>query len=480
MAKLFTLIYLVSLTSTLLMTCRHQLYLTERLVFNKVIMVLFVGYSSAITFVFAYTFHGSKPLLYLGMLTFYPFILLLVGILNKYGYEGELSILVIALMLNSISLLVLYRLDISSGWFLTRFLHYDGNVPIALKQMVHSMIALFIITLCIAKGMFQRIITDIENVRSFMVWGIGAFILLATPKILGLGAMMAQDTTFQPSEFAFKIVFLIFIAKFYESRASELVSKRYPLREVVKTVFYILVGITVFFFFPLVVLQKELGTALLIGLTFIILTTYVTGRVSFFFVGLALIALAMYIGVLFPGHVEKRLIGAWIEWREYAFKPFREGENLHPGYQLFTAIASYRMSPWGAGIGNGILNRVNGNQTVVTIVPKAVHDFVAVPIMAELGILCIAIIGISYLILIDKATKNKQSLSFRAILSVGITVALSTQGLYNLSCVTALLPITGIPLPWISYGGSAIFANYIMLGFLIVTVNDKGKTCHEK
>lgn len=63
-------------------------------------------------------------------------------------------------------------------------------------------------------------------------------------------------------------------------------------------------------------------------------------------------------------------------------------------------------------------------------------------------------------------------MSFRNILAAGIATALMTQGLYNLSSVIALLPATGIPLPWISYGGSAVFANYILIGLLLAILGD--------
>jgi cell division protein FtsW len=173
--------------------------------------------------------------------------------------------------------------------------------------------------------------------------------------------------------------------------------------------------------------------------------------------------------------VEKRVIAAWLHWKEYAFKPFGDG-RLYPGYQLFTALASIRLSPWGVGIGNGILKHATMDKTVI---PKAVHDFIAIPVASEIGIVAIIIICIAYIVLLDKATKRNRSLDFWNILAAGIAVALMTQGLYNLSSVIALLPATGIPLPWISYGGSAAFANYFLIGLLITILNDKKDGCNE-
>ncbi len=353
-AKFLTTGYLISLATTLWMTYRHPIRLDNELLLKKVMTVLFSGYVMAISYVYINTLQWEKPLLFLSMAAFCPFVWFLMTILKKYEYKGDLSILILGIMLNSLGLVVLYRLDINSGWFLTMAIGYQESVSIALKHLLYSMIALFGVAIGISKGVFTAVIEKIEKRSDILIWGFIAFALLALPKLFGFSTWLTEDKSLQPSEFAFKIIFLVFISKYYESRSSELLLKHYPIREVVKLVIFVFSGIVIFFFLPLVILQKELGTALLIGLSFIILTAYVTKRFSFFLVGLALIALAIYVGIHLSGHVEKRVIAAWLHWREYAFKPFVEGK-LYPGYQIFTALAAIRMSPWGVGLGNGIL-----------------------------------------------------------------------------------------------------------------------------
>jgi len=474
--KVITIIYLISLMATLWMIYRHPLKLDKVEMLQKTLAVLFFGYVLAVILIYASTLQWEKPFLFFSMISFCPFVLLLISIFKRYEYKGDLSILVLTIMLNSVGLIVLYRLDISSGWFLTRAVGYQENVSMALKQLVYSMIALLGVAIGISKGIFSAAIERIERRRDILVWGLVAFALLALPKLAGLSSLQMQDKSFQPSEFAFKIIFLIFISKYYESKASELILKHYPLKDVLKLVIFVFTGITMFFFLPLVLLQKELGTALLIGLSFIILTAYVTNRISFFLAGVALIVLAIYAGThLFP-HVEKRVIAAWLDWKEYAFKPYGEG-RLFPGYQIFTAISAIRMSPWGVGIGNGILKHATMDKTIV---PMAVNDFAAIPLAAEMGILAILIIVMGYIVLLDKAIQKRRSLAFRNILAAGIVIALLTQALYNLSSVIALLPATGIPLPWISYGGSAVFANYILIGLLMAIRGEKGNGVREE
>lgn len=476
MGKVVTILYLISLMVTLWMVYRHPIRLDNMPMLKKVLVVLFSGYVLAVTFIYVNTLQWEKPFLFFSMVSLCPFVWLLMFILKRYEYKGDLSILVLAIMLNSIGLIILYRLDISSGWFLTRAVGYQENISMALKQLVYSMIALLGVVAGISKGVFKSAIEKIEKRRDILVWGIIAFALLALPKLFGFSTWLTQDKSLQPSEFAFKIIFLIFIAKYYESKSSELILRHYPIKEVMKLVIFVFTGVVIFFFFPLVLLQKELGTALLIGLSFIILTAYVTNRFSFFLVGIALIALSIYAGTHLSGHVEKRVIAAWLDWKEYAFKPFGEGK-LYPGYQIFTALAAIRLSPWGVGIGNGILKHATMDKTIV---PKAVHDFAAIPIASEMGILAIFIIVMGYIILLDKTIQKNRSLNFRNILAAGIVIALLTQGLYNLSSVFALFPATGIPLPWISYGGSAVFANYILVGLLLAILSEKKDSGHEK
>ncbi|MDO8721488.1 MAG: FtsW/RodA/SpoVE family cell cycle protein [Syntrophales bacterium] len=476
-SKLITIIFLISLVSTLWMVWKYQLNLKNEALITKVLTVMFFGYILAVTYIYVNTLHWNKPVLFLTMLTFCPFVGFLLMIFKKYEYAGDLNIFVLAIMLNCLGLVGLYRLDIDSGWFLTGAIGYEEKVPMVLKQELYSMVALCGMTWGITKGIFDKILLKIADSSGAIFWGVCAFVLLALPKLLGLSTWLTTDKSIQPSEFAFKIIFLLFISKYYDSKAPELLLKHYPFKEVVKLVLFIIIGIVVFFFAPLVLLAKELGTVLLIGLTFIIWTSYITRRVSFFFAGIAFLVVAMYLGVLTSDHVAKRVIAAWLEWKQFAFKPFSEGGNLYPGYQIFTALAAIRLSPWGVGIGNGILKHATVNKTII---PMAVNDFAAIPLAAEMGIIAIFVIGVSYLVLLDKAIPLNRTLNFRSILAAGIAIALITQGFYNLSGVIALLPATGIPLPWISYGGSALFANYILAGFLVTILNGQNEALDEK
>lgn len=477
MAKLITVFYLISLFSVLFLVYRKALRLEDEQTLNKIWVIFFSGYCLAIFFIHAYALEWANPGLALALYCFCPVVWLLFKLLKKCNYPGDLGLLFLAILFTSLGLVILFRLDIRNDWFLTKFLGIQSPVPVAFKHLFYSLVSLSLVVLGLAWGIFSRMIFKIQSRKEIFIWGGMALTVLALPRLFGFNTWLTEANSVQPSEFAYKILFLIFVAKYYESRSTELVLSHYPFAEVLKLVIFLFLGVVVFFYFPLVFLAREFGTALLIALAFICLSSYVTARFSFFMAGLLLIALTIGAGTFVFPHVEKRVIGAWWDWQAFAFKPFREGDRNHPGYQAFTALSAIKISPWGVGIGNGILKYNGKDQTVV---PKAIHDFVAAPLAYELGLAALLFIGLGLLVLLHKALPGNRSLRFPSILAAGAAIALAVQGLYNLSSVFLLLPATGVPLPWISYGGSAVVANYLLIGLLVSIVNPEKRAGHEK
>ena len=156
MGKVVTILYLISLMATLWMVFRHQLRLDNMEMLKKALVVLFSGYSLTIIFIYINTLQWEKPLLFLLIVSFCPFVWFLISILRRNGYKGDLSILMLTIMLNSIGIIILYRLDISSGWFLTRAAGYQENVSIAIKQLAYSAAALLGLVIGISKGSLHR------------------------------------------------------------------------------------------------------------------------------------------------------------------------------------------------------------------------------------------------------------------------------------------------------------------------------------
>jgi len=469
-AKLVTIPYLVSLATTAWIVFRNEIRLDDLIRVKKILSLLLGGYGLALTYIFIACYHWEKPLLYLAMLGFCPFVLFgIFFIFKKYEYQGDFGVLILAITLNSIGLIMIYRLDINSGLGLFKIFGFQDNVPMAFKQLVFSVIAFLGVVFAIAKGLFSIFLDNVEKNTSFLFWGIFALIVVLISFLCG-DSQTSQDKSGQVTEIIFKLFFLFLISLYYKSHAPELATAHYPLKDVTKLVLFIFICVALFVLLPFCFLKRELGTTLLTALTFLILTTYVTNRVSFFILGIAMIAFIIFLGTIVSDHIAGRVLATWLDWKEYAFKPFGAGTK-YPGYQIFTAIAAIKLSPWGVGIGNGILK--HASMVDKTIVPMAVNDFIIIPSVSELGIGVLLIIGSAFFVLVNKAIPKMDHLTFRAILAVGITIALATQALYNLSSVIALLPPTGVPLPWVSYGGSATLANYCLIGLLCTILNER-------
>lgn len=473
--KIVAIIYLITLLTTVCILWRNSININNILMLKKILTVLFVGYCISLAYVYIFNYKMQKPFLLLSMLGFCLFISFIIFIFEKYRYDGDLNVFMIAILLNTISILILYRLNVSSPWSLAGLFGYKENVSRAFQQLIYSIISLLFIAFGIVSGIFSKALVIIERQKNPLFWGFIALTLLLLPKLLGLGPLMSQDKSIQPTEFAFKVVFIFFIAAFFRKHASELILKHYPLQEILKITLFIFICTVLFFLLPMLIANRELGTSLLLALCSVVLVTYFTKRISFLIVGIFSIAFIIFLGALISDHVAMRVFGTWLNWRNYAFTIYGDSGST-PGFQIFQAISSLKLSPWGVGLGNGILNYNSGN----TVVPLAVNDFIIIPVVYELGITALGIIGIAYLVLIDKSVPQNRSLSFsfRSIVAAGIVVVILVQSFYNLSSVIALFPPTGVPLPWISHGGSAMAANYLLIGFLTVIINENKTDYH--
>ncbi|WP_249872078.1 putative lipid II flippase FtsW [Oceanobacillus saliphilus] len=132
------------------------------------------------------------------------------------------------------------------------------------------------------------------------------------------------------------------------------------------------------------------------------------------------------------------------------------------GYQLVNSyVAIGTAGIWGNGLGNSVQK--------LGYLPEAHTDFIMSIILEELGIIGLAVVIGSYLIIMFRgihiAKANKDM--FAKLLAIGITFQIMTQAILNLGAVSGMLPITGITLPFISYGGSSLVITMISAGILV-------------
>jgi cell division protein FtsW (lipid II flippase) len=211
----------------------------------------------------------------------------------------------------------------------------------------------------------------------------------------------------------------------------------------------------------IVVIQRDLGAALLFFAVFLALVYAATGRISLvvigailFFVGSALVA------ELFP-HVRAR-VEIWLD-------PF--ADPLGAGYQIVQSLHAFaRGGLVGTGLGEG-LPMVGGRLPI----PEVHTDFPLAALGEELGLVgVIAILGL-FFVVIERGLRIGASAAddFRAILATGLALVVGVQAFIIAAGNLKVLPLTGVTLPFVSYGGSSLVVNAIVVG-LLLALSDKG------
>jgi cell division protein FtsW (lipid II flippase) len=200
----------------------------------------------------------------------------------------------------------------------------------------------------------------------------------------------------------------------------------------------------------LIIVQKDLGAALLFFAIFLAMLYLVTGRSSYVIAGL--LAFGAGAAALYPifSHVQTRVDA----WRDPWSDPFGAG------YQMIQALYAFANGgPVGTGLGLGD----------PTTVPESQTDFVFAAIGEELGLvgtlgllLCYALLAVQGYAIARKARDG-----FQQLLAAGLTTAIVSQAFIITAGVTNLIPLTGITLPFVSYGGSSTLVNFVMIGILL-------------
>ncbi|GAB4205713.1 MAG: FtsW/RodA/SpoVE family cell cycle protein [Roseiflexaceae bacterium] len=200
----------------------------------------------------------------------------------------------------------------------------------------------------------------------------------------------------------------------------------------------------------LIIVQKDLGAALLFFLIFLTMFYLISGRGGYVLAGLA--AFALGAAALYPlfAHVRVR-VDAWRDpW----------ADPLDTGFQMVQSL--YALASGGAGgVGLGLGDPAS--------VPESHTDFVFAALGEELGLvgalallLCYALLALRGYQIALRARDG-----FQQLLAAGLTTAITAQALIITGGVTNLIPLTGITLPFISYGGSSTLVNFAMIGILL-------------
>lgn len=263
---------------------------------------------------------------------------------------------------------------------------------------------------------------------------------------------------FQPSEIL-KVITVIFLAAYLDEKKDLLVSDYRLWRLKLPPLPYLApMGVMWGFSMLILVGQKDLGGALLFFGIFLSMLYVASGRASYVWVGLALFAVGAVASYYAFGHVELR-VSVWLD-------PWSQG--LGDAYQVVQALFAFANGGvLGAGLGLGHPGYI-----------PAVHtDFVFAAIGEELGLAGTLAVLALYLLLVYRAfhIALQARNGFHQLLAVGFGAVLGFQSLIILAGDVKLIPLTGITLPFIAYGGSSILTNFLIVGLLLrVSAVDRG------
>jgi cell division protein FtsW (lipid II flippase) len=211
----------------------------------------------------------------------------------------------------------------------------------------------------------------------------------------------------------------------------------------------------------IVVVQRDLGAALLFFAVFLAMLYVATGRPAYVVGGLLLFVVGSIVLYFLFGHVQQR-VDNWLD-------PWRDPQGS--GFQTVQALYAFgRGGLLGVGLGAG-LPTIGGRLPV-----PAVHtDYPLAALGEELGLIgLLAILGV-YLVIVERGLRIAAATAdtFRAILAAGLSFVIGVQAFIIAAGNLKLIPLTGITLPFISYGGSSLLANALVVG-LLLALSDAG------
>lgn len=320
------------------------------------------------------------------------------------------------------------------------------------------------IVLFVATIVFVRDIRSLQRYRYVIAAaGIG---LLMLPRLPGIGAQVngaflgvrAGPITFQPTEFA-KLCIVVFLASYLVERGEMLVlgARR-------------LLGLTIpplKHFGPLLVVWgasmlmlvviRDLGSSVMFFGAFLALIYVATGRLSFVFAGLVMFMVGAWFFAHTVHHVQER-VDIWLD-------PWKNTQGT--GFQIVQSLfAQADGGLFGKGLGQALISLPGGAH----IPPAPQTDLIYAVITDELGLFGAAGIVLAYMLFAERGFRIAVMTDdgFLKLLATGLTAVFALQAFVIIGGVTRVIPLTGVTLPFVSYGGSSIVANFVLLALLLM------------
>jgi peptidoglycan glycosyltransferase len=374
-----------------------------------------------------------------------PFLVGVIGLLvvahlavRRLAPAADGTLLPLAALLHGIGYVMITRLD----------------SDLAARQATWSLIAVaaFVATLIAVPR-----ITGFVRIQWWLLGG--AVALLVSPFLPGLGVsrngariwVSAGPINFQPGEIA-KVLLAIFFAAYLADRRALLTDRSWRIAGIALPRPGDLLPIAAGWGVAVMIMvgQRDLGSSLLFFTLFVVMLWIATERLMYLVLGVVLFAGAAWMAWRMFGHVQVR-VDIWLDpWAD------RYGR----GYQIVQAL--YGLADGGI-VGTGL------GRGSPELVPEAQNDFIYAAIGEELGLIGASSILMAYLLIIGAGLRVavRTNREIEKLLAVGLTTIVGMQAFIIIGGVLKVVPLTGITLPFVSYGGSSLVANYVLLALLM-------------
>jgi cell division protein FtsW (lipid II flippase) len=364
--------------------------------------------------------------------------------------DADPTLLPLAVLLNGLGLVLVRRVDLATG------------SELAATQTVWTAVSV---------GAMCAVLLFVRQVRHLgryqYTFGLATLVLLLLPLVPGLtagvinGAQLWIDLfgmRFQPGELA-KLTMVVFLAGYLERKRALLSVANQRIGPLLLPAPRHLAPVLLAAGMALVVMAglRDLGSALLLFGAFLAVLYVATGRPAYPVLGGVAFAIGSFIAYHLFGHVRVR-VRIWLDpWASVTDE----------GYQLAQSLFA---------IGTGGLTGTGLGQGRPQDVPFSSTDAIFVVVGEELGLLGATALLVAFLLLIARGFKIALTArdEFGTLLALGLTVTIALQTFVIVGGLTRLVPLTGITLPFVSYGGSSLLSNYLLIA-LLLRVSDESR-----